>query len=730
MGAASTNTVTALDRVLGKLREIGPVTQKGKDWRCRCPAHNDETPSLDVNSKDGRVLFICRSAGCSFAQIIAALGMKAQECFDGEFDEKRDLKFEDRVVRYYDYRDEKGDLLFQSVRLGWPKDFRQRRWGMVGSHGRWFWNLEGVRIVPYRLPEILAAPQDEILVIAEGERDADNLVALGFHATTNPMGAGKWRHLEQTTVGRVFANRRVVILADNDPPGKAHAKQVAEGLEPIASRVVVIELPGLPPKGDVSDWLAQGHTADELRKIIATALDPVAQAAAEWGEPIPLDSPMVAGDCPEFPTEAFPKSVAEFAYRLAQATNVPIGYVGTFILGVTAGAIGATLKIRLTGGDEPWEEFCTLYTCVVAPKSSGKTPAFSAITRPVAREQARRSKEEGAETQPIFATDTTVEGLAPKLKNAPRGLLVAADELSGWVSSFNQYKAGKGADRQFWLSNWSGGSLSVLRRNPDAPHLYVPFTCVSVVGGIQPSVIGDLRTRDDGLIERVLFTCEDPLPRKAANRQGTSGAKEWQAVVGTLLAREMADGEYGPRPFVISLSDEAWEVFHDWTAELAEQMKGEDRDTNLDGVRSKMAAHAARLSLVCHALRCAAESRTIESELPADDMVFGVALARYYLAHAEKVLGFDRNDDRIPAAERILAWVERTKPTTFSRSELYGCLRRQFSRPEDLIGPLKLLVQLNYLRYADQPIPATGRRPSPRFEIHPQLAQKGVAHAS
>ena len=78
------------------------------------------------------------------------------------------------------------------------------------------------------------------------------------------MGAGKWRgYYDQELKGR-----HVVILPDNDSPGRAHATTIASHLHGVAASVRVVELPDLPPKGDVSDWLDQGHFDHELAEVI------------------------------------------------------------------------------------------------------------------------------------------------------------------------------------------------------------------------------------------------------------------------------------------------------------------------------------------------------------------------------------------------------------------------------------------------------------------------------
>ncbi len=164
------------------------------------------------------------------------------------------------VVATYDYCDEAGALVFQVLRYE-PKTFRQRR--PEGSG--WSWSVKGVRVLPYRLPALLADPAATVFLV-EGEKDADRLAALGLVATCNAGGAGKWKkeHSEHLRA------RRVVVLPDNDEAGEKHAQQVERSLRGIAAEVRTLVLPGLPDKGDVSDWLDAGGTLEELLALAST----------------------------------------------------------------------------------------------------------------------------------------------------------------------------------------------------------------------------------------------------------------------------------------------------------------------------------------------------------------------------------------------------------------------------------------------------------------------------
>lgn len=170
-----------------------------------------------------------------------------------------------RIIGTYDYRAEKGQLLYQVVRFD-PKDFRQRR---PKPGGGWQWSVKGMRVVPYRLPELLAADPAELVLVCEGEKDVDRLTRLGLVATCNVGGAGKWR----PEYNQHFSGRRVAVLPDNDDPGRKHAHEVAQNLHAVAARVKVVELPGLPSKGDVSDWLDAGGTVEDLLRLVDASPD-------------------------------------------------------------------------------------------------------------------------------------------------------------------------------------------------------------------------------------------------------------------------------------------------------------------------------------------------------------------------------------------------------------------------------------------------------------------------
>ncbi len=260
------------------------VRRDGSGWRARCPAHDDRDPSLTITEGDKHPVVLNCKAGCKSEDVAAAVGLSLQDlCADGV---RANGTGKPPVVAEYDYTDEDGTRLYQAVRY-LPKDFRQRR---PDGSGGWTWKLGDVRRVPYRLPELVEAVQAERLVfVVEGEKDVDRLRGLGFAATCNAGGAAKWsRELSEPLRGA-----RVVILPDNDEPGRKHAMDVAEKLYGVASEVRVVELPDLPPKGDVSDFLDAGGTKEQLKKLVRAAPLWTAETAHSTADGTP--EPVVTG---------------------------------------------------------------------------------------------------------------------------------------------------------------------------------------------------------------------------------------------------------------------------------------------------------------------------------------------------------------------------------------------------------------------------------------------------
>lgn len=159
----------------------------------------------------------------------------------------------------YDYIDDQGEVRYQ-VRRFEPKTFRQCR---PDGKGGWLFNMDGVEALPYNLHHIITNPDAPIFIV-EGEKAAQRLTKLGLVATTSHGGAKKW----QAVLNQYFVGRNVVVLADNDDAGREHADIVTGNLFGVAKQIKRVELDGLPPKGDIVDWLDSGKGLGDLTAAV------------------------------------------------------------------------------------------------------------------------------------------------------------------------------------------------------------------------------------------------------------------------------------------------------------------------------------------------------------------------------------------------------------------------------------------------------------------------------
>jgi 5S rRNA maturation endonuclease (ribonuclease M5) len=247
----------SLQQIVAQLRVVRGPDSRG-EYVAWCPFHGDGRgePPHEPNfwiSERGAYCYACKWGG-SLRKLAKDLGIGLSE--------KEPSDMSGKIIACFKYFDENGTLLYEVLRR-YPKKFQQRR---PDGQGGWIYKLGNIRRVLYRLPELLSS-QEGIVHIVEGEKDVDRLRELGLVATTNSEGAEKWRpeHAE------FLRGREVVILPDNDEPGRRHAALVVKSLTGIAKSVKVVNLPELLTKGDVSDWLAAGHTVEELGELVTVA---------------------------------------------------------------------------------------------------------------------------------------------------------------------------------------------------------------------------------------------------------------------------------------------------------------------------------------------------------------------------------------------------------------------------------------------------------------------------
>ncbi|MBU1345311.1 MAG: DUF3987 domain-containing protein, partial [Proteobacteria bacterium] len=471
--------------------ELPSLKVRNNKAQALCPFHEDSKPSLSIDLTTGSFhCFGCAKKGSVFDFCMEKQGIGFKEAnnalagFTGLLSEPQK-----EIVKTYNYKDESGNLLYQAVRYE-PKDFTQRR---PDGKGGWIWNLEGVRRIPYNLPDVIKAQE---VFIVEGEKDADNLNAIDLIATTCPGGANKWRK----EYNEYFKGKKVVVIPDNDEPGRKHGQDIAKNLKGIAESIKIIEFPGLPEKGDITDWIAGGGTKERLLELVKEA--PEWQPPKEEPEETDRDSNLLPV-C-SFPFEVFPLQLREIINKLSTSLHIAPDVASACLLPIIGSAVGNSVRVSPKDG---WEEAPFIWLALIAKTGYGKSPLVQKLFKPLECLQGKayqEYKEKGQEYERLLAlakkdkllfpekpklkqylvSDFTIEALSEVFEGDSRGVIITADELAGLIWGLNQYK-GKGNDRQHILQLWNAHSWKIDRKTGVK---FIPNTGASIIGGIQPRV--------------------------------------------------------------------------------------------------------------------------------------------------------------------------------------------------------------------------------------------------
>lgn len=463
-------------RVHHVLGLLDGVREEGDAWKALCPAHPDGNPSLAVSEGEGGKVLLHCFADCPTKDVLAVLGLQWSD-----LDPARPM-----TVARYPYHDEQGVLLYEVLRQE-PKNFKQRR---PDGKGGWLWSVKDVRRVPYRLPGLLAADPNDFVFVVEGEKDADRLTALGLVATCNAGGGGKWL----AEYSGHFTGRRVVVLPDNDDPGRVHAAQVCGSLHGVAAEVRMLALPGLPDKGDVSDWLDAGGTKEELLELSdkAELHRPPAEGAAHLNHsdaaphPTPRigQNPLIQLISPTLGEAAYHGLPGQFLRAVAPHTEATDAGVLAHLLPAVGTLIGPGPHV-FAGAKQP----AKVNFVLVGPTNTGrKGTAFAPVDLLL-----RRTADRFWATQRCSGL-ATGEGLIAALADrwsrdedgneqveaADKRLLVVEQEFSRVLA---QARRDGNILSQVVREAFDGGDLAVMTRGMP---LRADGTHVSIVGHITP----------------------------------------------------------------------------------------------------------------------------------------------------------------------------------------------------------------------------------------------------
>jgi hypothetical protein len=568
------------------------------------------------------------------------------------------------------------------------KRFHQFRW----ENGQWVAGLtEQVtrRVRLYRIHDARALSQKTgyPIFMVEGESCVERLMALGIPATTSIGGAGKWTKYGYPNYLADLRSLRVILCPDADRAGLDHMLDVEKSLRAHGIEIVgwLLAPPDAPwddlPKGgglDVVDWLEDGATAEDILSSIRVSLpahlvvnEEVEDLATEVSELAQLDR---ASNL-----TLLPENLDTPLRRLAERLNLPVECYYLPLLCVAAGCISSQTRLEI----DPWTDFKAppiLWGGLVGETGSGKSHIINTLTQPLKdlqaehyqryqhrleayqtalREYDRRKKNEDAGEPPekpksisLYASNYTLEAVAQILGQQPdRGLLVTPDELAVFLRSMDAYRRGRGADRAHWLSLYNGDALKVDRKTSE--QIFVRYTSVSVVGGIQPSILQKIWQEDtdvgDGLWSRFAWVRVPLVPRSRARIGPIHNSRK---LLDTVYRRIL---DFPPQLHV--LDDDGWQLWEEWESEIDGLILTEPNE-QIRATLPKTKERAARLALILHYLDAACAGVIPSKLIPANTLARAIQFTRWLQDQARLIYG-ELGETSSPEASLALRFLKR-----------------------------------------------------------------------
>jgi hypothetical protein len=436
-----------------------------------------------------------------------------------------------------------------------------------------------------------------------------------------------------------------------------------------------------------------------------------------------------------FPVEVLPAPLSEYVRQGALALGCDPAYLALPVLVVVASAIGNTRTILLKRG---WVEPSVLWAAIVGDSGTLKSPAYRMAVAHLFRVQRRltlenkarlgefrqqqqmykaakgKAQEEGA-TPPsppdepvrrrVLCSDITIEKQAEILEDNPRGILVARDELAGWLGSFTRYKGKQGGtDLPNWLEMHRAGTVLIDRKTGDRPTTYIERAAVSIIGGIQPGVLARALTPeflDAGGAARLLMAMPPKLQKRWTEAEVAAEVeKAYQDLLDLLLALDFdtAKGEMAPHELALSPEGKAaWiKFYYAWGQEQA-AVQGE-----LAAAYAKLEGYAARFALLHHVVSRVARGADDLVAVGKESVEAGATLCRWFAGEFRRIYAtlsesYEERDTR-----RLVEFIQ----TKGGRISVRGLMRancRRYPDAQAVESALAYLVEAELARWVEVP---------------------------
>jgi hypothetical protein len=595
---------------------------------------------------------------------------------------------------YYPNRDGSSLLRVNRIDKGdGNKDFYQQHWnGSKWVNG----NPDRIkRLIPiYRYPEVQQAIQKkELVFVVEGEATADALWALGIAATTTIGGSGGYANYGSYLEDLLGA--RLVLSPDRDAPGLEYMSNFQRDFSSQIEGWYLAGTVGLwknPAGGmDIGDDISDRRLTKEqiLTKIISSDVigdylnspEPNISSDEDKEEENSQFLQVKLGSLLEIKDKKAPQifqgDLAKSLQTTAKNFSISSEILVFCLLPILSARIPSETRLLINPGTD-YSVPALRWIALIGETGTKKSPVLKTLLAPLMsiqkqmatkykaekdaydkeytlwkNKKGNESEEEPTPPAPMvdcYFSDFTIESIGQSISDRPDdSYLVFVDELAGFFNSMDAYRKG-GGDRQKWLDLYNAGALKINRKG--SPTIFCPNTSVSILGGLQPSVLAQMIKQDtsaqDGLWNRFMF-CSLPQTKTKAFSDNSISLFDCLLSLYTNLAAAQ------PSEHILSeAAKPLWEAWHD---EIEDRVMTEPSDL-LRGTYAKAEGIAGRNALIVH--RSIAAQQGIIPALAVSGEVMAIAIEWTQWELGQTLLEYQRlglTDD--PELSRILKFIDK-----------------------------------------------------------------------
>jgi len=368
-------------------------------------------------------------------------------------------------------------------------------------------------------------------------------------------------------------------------------------------------------------------------------------------------------ETPEFPIDIFPKDIQFYISECASKLDSNIDYMGVSLMWLISVCVGNSFEIEVKRG---WNENGVIWVAVVGKAGIGKTPSINNIIHPLMKVNSKEIKNyikqldefnfynslskkekedypevlEPKKTQ-FIANDITLEALVELHQESDNAVGVFKDELAGWFKDMNKYRAG--SDLEFWLSCWSGKSVSMNRKTAKSSFVEKPF--IPVLGGIQPAIFNSMSTeenKDNGFMDRMLLSFPESRVEHYNDSELDYSTIKWYSETikkfyDTMLNLVKRNDQREIEPSLCKFTEEAkieWiRIFNN----ITNSQNNDDENEYLKSMFPKQKSYIPRFALLIHLFDNVFVDGISPYEISKDSILKAEKLSDYFVINAKKI---------------------------------------------------------------------------------------------